>query len=322
MCIMNPSDNLIISYTTQNGDWYVSKFYEYLHLKLEQIFKITFTYIPIQELNELHKDSRISSCLNSNNFFNWFNLIIYNPKTDQYFLHSSHDFTFEALQDGLERGYDIVKFSCVPDTEHNLYTKYKELTVPSVYRLENWSDYETILNQPKCKHQINQAFFIGLIHNDRARLMPELSKTNLLNVVDKYSTQPKCKEDYFKTLSIYKYNLSFNGVAGLCYRDLEIFGLGNFNLRAPYTCLTYNNIQKDVHYIELFDKELISNIMDPSIDTFTQMQTRIEEVMDFCNTKQGQEILDQASLWFKENVNPDKQVAIMCKIIEESNILN
>ena len=321
MYIMKPSDNLTISYTTQNGDWFVSKFYEYLHLKLEQKLNITFNYIPIGELSELHKDSRISSCLNSNNFFNWFNLIIYNPKTDKYFLHSSHDFTFEALQDGLERGFDIVKFGCVPDTEHPLYTKYKEITVPSVYRLENWGDYGKLINHPKCAHQIDQAFFIGLIHSDRAALMPELSKTNLCKIVDK-SIFPKCKDDYYKALSIYKYNLSLNGAAGICYRDLEIFGLGNFNLRTPNTCLTHNPLQKNVHYVELFDKELISNIINPNIDTFTQMQTRIEEVMDFCNTNTGQEILDQASLWFKENCEPNKQVEILYKIIEESNILN
>lgn len=317
---MQQKDNtLIISYSIGYTDWYVSEFYKFLHQKLEERCNIKFKFIPIEELGRTYG---VTDTRTNNTFFNWYNFLIYNPKTDQFFAHSSDDYSVEALDDGLKRNYDIVKFSCVPDTRHDFYKKHKNFIQPSVYRFEMWSDYKKLVESNKSKSKIDKAYFIGLPYGYREMYFRKLDGNSFFVMEDKVdSKKRKTKTHYYEELSKYKYNLSLNGAAGICYRDVEIFGVGNFNLREPYTCLTYNPIEKDVHYIEMFDEHLVSEIIVPNINVSDKIADRVNQVTEFCNSKEGSIMLEQSTKWFEDNCKPENQFEIMFSIIEESSIL-
>ncbi len=68
------------------------------------------------------------------------------------------------------------------------------------------------------------------------------------------------KEKYYEEFSTYKYAMNLDGVAKICYRDLEAFGLGSLLFREKLNVLTHEPIESDKHYIELFDEDIKSTI--------------------------------------------------------------
>ena len=312
--------NLVISYSLGYHDWYVSEFYKFLHSKFEEKYRIKFKFIPIEEFGKKYGVLERTHIFTA---FDWYNLIIYNPKTEKYFMPSCHDHSVEALHDGLHRGLDITKFSCVPDTRHSFYSKYKDYIVPSVYRFEMWGDYKKLLDTKNNKSKLDKAYFIGELYGYRENYFNKLNAKDFFVIQNKQNPEHrKSKEKYYEELSKYRFNLSLNGAAGICYRDLEIFGLGNFNLRDTFTCLTHDTIIKDVHYVEMFNEKLNQEIINPNIDSSKEIDIRIEEITGFCNSKEGELMLQNTKEWFANNCDPEKQVNVIDSILEEFTILN
>jgi hypothetical protein len=202
----------------------------------------------------------------SSTIFNWYNLVVYNPNNEKMFIHSWYDYAPEMIEFSVNNNFNIVKFSCVSNLTDKIIDKYKYkdnfIVQPSVYCLENWSDIDMITSITKPKVRQNKAYFNGLNHGYRENIMNCLSNNEFFNIRTKVNPKHfRQKNDYYSELSNYNYGVSLNGAANICYRDLELFGLGVLNLRQPLNSKTYVPLIKNIHYIELFDDNLCDQII-------------------------------------------------------------
>ena len=126
---------------------------------------------------------------------------------------------------------------------------------------------------------------------------------------------------YYDSLSKFKFGISLNGAANICYRDLEIFGLGLINLRQPLKTLTKNQIIKDEHYIEFFDEEFIKILLvDQNAKSIAEKKFNM--LLDKYNLNYLREISQNSRAWYLNNCFPDKQYEILLELTEHLELLN
>jgi hypothetical protein len=218
--------------------------------------------------------------------------------------------------------FDNVKFSCVSNLTKEIIDKYKGIIdiQPSIYYLENWSDFNSIERFKETKLKKNKSFFNGLIYGYRENILNTLSKIDFFDIKNK--TNPKeyqNKNDYYQELSSYKFGLSLNGAANICYRDLELFGLGIVNLRQPLNSKTFNPLIKNVHYIEFLDDKLLNGILinEPIEDLIS---FKIDELLEFQSSNESLEMIIESKKWFYENTEPKNQFKILKSFLEDYTI--
>jgi hypothetical protein len=316
------NDKYIISYSHGYNDWYVSEFYKYFHKRLEEETNINLEYIPLHELAQKH-----NSCVENHNsytLFNWYNLIIFNERTQKYFIHNWSDNSPMMIEYCMNNNIDLVSFSCVTNVKNDdVIEKWKDKVKinPSVYYLNNWSDHHHINNLANKTNQIHTVFFNGLLHSSRPYIMNVLNKNPLFDIRSRHE-HFKQGFDYFNEVSDYKFGLSLNGAAHICFRDLELFGMNVLNLRQPFLSKTHNPIIKDVHYIEFIDDKFLYDIFleSPNIDSI--LKEKIDYLEDFINTDAYPNMLNESRKWFIENVLPENQFKIIYSLLEDFTIFD
>lgn len=311
--------DLVISYSHGYGNWYVSSFYKYFHIKLQEQYGIELEFIPIEELG---KQNGVEHPNMHQNLFNWYNLLIYNKKTDKYFVHSWHDYAPEIFSSAIRKGYNIVKFSCVSNLTADLISQHPDQLIPTVYCFEFWDDYNNITQIRKQTNKIEKIYFNGLKHSIRENFYNALSKNEFFKMLDRnVPAERRKKLDYYNDLQQHKFCLSLKGAADICYRDLEIFGVGSLNVRVPLYCNTGDPLIKDVHYIEFFDNVLVDRIIHNQ-DVEVLLAEKIDMLQDFGNSPRYTEMVDSSLDWFENNCNPEKQFLIISNILQDFTILD
>lgn len=312
-------EKLIISYDQGYNNWYVSEFYRYFHGKLLENTNIKIEFVPLRELSvRFNKDFYNQG----STIFNWYNLVIYNPKNDKMFIHSWYDYATEILKYSVENNFNVVKFSCVSNLTDEIIEKYKDSIVvqPSVYYVENWNDINLINNTPKSEIKSNKSYFNGWNHGLRENILNSLSHNDFFNIRTKNNPEHfRQKIDYYSELSKHNFGLSLNGAANICYRDLELFGLEVLNLRQPLKCKTYNPIVKDVHYLEFIGDDIIQKILQKeNIDNL--INDKVNELIEFQSTKEYDNMIGESKNWFLENCLPNKQFDIILSFFDSFDI--
>lgn len=312
-------DKLIISYEQGYNNWYVSEFYKYFHKKLSEITNIQFEYVSLRDLsNKFGKDYTNQT----GSIFNWFNLVIYNQTTDKFFVHSWYDYAPEILKYSVNNNFNVVKFSCVSNLTDSIIEEYKDKIIvqPSVYYVENWKDIEYILSTENSLLKDNKAYFNGLNHGIRENVLNSLSDNSFFNIRTKGNPEHfRQKKDYYDEVSKHKFGLSLNGAANICYRDLELFGLGVLNLRQPLNSKTYEPIVKDVHYVEFINDDLVNKILDKeNIDSI--INDKVGELLEFSTTKQYDDMIEESKKWFIKNCLPENQFKTIVSFFDDFNI--
>jgi hypothetical protein len=312
-------DKLIISYEQGYHNWYVSEFYKYFHKKLSEITNIQFEYVSLRDLsNKFGKEYTNQT----GSIFNWFNLVIYNQITDKFFVHSWYDYAPEILKYSINNNFNVVKFSCVSNLTDSIIEEYKDKIIvqPSVYYVENWKDIEYILSTENSSLKDNRAYFNGLNHGIRENVLNSLSNNSFFNIRTKGNPEHfRQKKDYYDEVSKHKFGLSLNGAANICYRDLELFGLGVLNLRQPLNSKTYEPIVKDVHYVEFINDDLVNKILDKeNIDSI--INDKVGELLEFSTTKQYDDMIDESKKWFIKNCLPENQFKTIVSFFDDFNI--
>ena len=312
-------DKLIISYEQGYHNWYVSEFYKYFHKKLSEITNIQFEYVSLRDLsNKFGKEYTNQT----GSIFNWFNLVIYNQITDKFFVHSWYDYAPEILKYSINNNFNVVKFSCVSNLTDSIIEEYKDKIIvqPSVYYVENWKDIEYILSTENSSLKDNRAYFNGLNHGIRENVLNSLSNNSFFNIRTKGNPEHfRQKKDYYDEVSKHKFGLSLNGAANICYRDLELFGLGVLNLRQPLNSKTYEPIVKDVHYVEFINDDLVNKILEKeNIDSI--INDKVGELLEFSTTKQYDDMIDESKKWFIKNCLPENQFKTIVSFFDDFNI--
>lgn len=312
-------DKLIISYEQGYHNWYVSDFYKFFHKKLLSETNIELEY---QSLSDLAKGFGKELNNQGSSIFNWFNLVIYNKKTEKFFVHSWYDYAPEILKYSVDNNFNVVRFSCVSNLSDSVIDQYKEIITvkPSVYYLENWADVHYIDENRNNTNKLTKAYFNGLNHGVRENILNCLSKNNFFDIRTKINPEHfRQKRDYYHDLSNYKFGLSLNGAANICYRDLELFGLGVINLRQPLISKTHNPIIKDTHYLEFIEDDLFYKILhNENVDTL--IDEKIDLLMSFVSTNQYHDMIKESRKWFLDNCLPENQFKIILSFFDDFNI--
>jgi hypothetical protein len=298
----------------------VSEFYKYFHKQIaEQNRNITFEYMS---LGELAKKLGKEFTNQTGNIFNWFNLVIYNEVTGKFFVHSWYDYAPEILDYSLSNGFNLVKFSCVSNLTDSIIDRYKDTTIvePSVYYLENWSDIHNLKLNEGNTIKKDSAYFNGMNHGIRENVLNALSVNPFFNIRTKNNPEHfRQKEDYYQELSNYKFGLSLNGAANICYRDLELFGLGVLNLRQPLRSKTYDPLIEGVHYKEYITNDLVDRILKKD-DVSSIIDNTVNEIIEFSTTKEYDEMISISKKWFEDNCLPENQFKIISSFLDDFNI--
>ena len=311
-------DKYTIAYEQGYTNWYVSEFYKYFHIKLEEKTGIKFNYIRMSDLAEKF-GYQLSN--NSDTLFSWFNLVIMNEETEKMFIHSWYDYANVTLDWCVKNQFNVVKFSFVSNLDENYLNKY-EIAQPSVYYFENWSDHDLVKKYENSIKSKDRIYFAAYAHGIRAHIMDVLKINDNFEIYDKRNPEQfRQKELYYDELSSHKFSLSLNGAANICYRDLEIFALNSLNLRQPITCKTYNPILPNVHYIEFIDNDFLHKILtNQNIDN--EIKEKVDFITDFYNSADGIEMIKNGKDWYIDNCLPENQFSILYSFLNDLTILD
>jgi|688.fasta_scaffold220319_2 hypothetical protein len=314
--------NLIISYTNLYHNWYVGEFYTEFHKKLKSISNINIDYVS---LSDLASHYNIPSDY-SNGFpsvFNPYNLIITNKDNGKTFIHSWHDYAPAILVNGsgIEL-LDVVKFACVSRLDESIIknNKTKIIIQPSFYLLENWDEHSFIENNRYLEKKSDRVFFNGLCYGVRGLYKNILDKSNFFDFKRKDGPDYKTKEDYYSQMSSYKYGLSLDGAAKICYRDIEYFGMGILSLREKLDVMTCEPIIPDINYIELIDDDIKSKISNQDYEKYIidKLENNLSEI--FSDKEKINYIINNSRKWYEKNCLPENQINLMLSFFENFTI--
>jgi len=312
---------LTISYDPFQSNWYVGELYKYFHTYLINK-NIKVFYTPIKDLaKKLNETSDWNNRYPS--LFNIYNLIVTNNTSGKTFLHSLSDYAPFLLehQSALDK-LNIKAFAFCSNHTDTIIVKYNYLNInliPSFYILENWNDHEYIrINKHNIKK--NNCYFNGLGYGHRELYINYLKTNSFFTMKDKRNPNDYLSKPlYYENVSKYRYGLSLNGAAEICYRDVEYFGLGVLCIREPLSIKTKDNLEPNIHYKSILDDFVTSNIFNPE-----KINEIIEYIIDSINNitiEESEYILNNAKKWYENNAMPDKQVDFLYQCLIENDII-
>lgn len=315
--------SIIVSYTKYNHNWYVGELYEFFAKELASKFDVSI--VPMHELASRYSEPNDTRENGYPSLFNIYNLIVYNTNTNISFVHSLSDHAPVMLdhKSAIEK-LGIKAFAFCSNFRSTTEESYKHLgikLIPSFYILENWDDHNLIEEKNNNKKEIkNKCYFNGSDYGVRSEYIRHLSCSDFFDVRNKHDARfYRNKNQYYDELSKYRYGLSLNGAAGICYRDLECFGLGVLCLREPMDILTKDIILPDKHYKVVVDDFIKSNIYYPNktTDIIEQLLNNIQSI----TAEEEKYILHNARDWFLNNSKPNKQIQFLTQSLIENNII-
>lgn len=314
--------NLRISYTNLYHNWYVGEFYTEFHKKLMTLDNVKVEYVSLSDLSQYYNiPSDYSNGFPS--IFNPYNLIITNKDSSKTFVHSWHDYAPATLIEGSGIEHlNVVKFSCVSRLDESIIKNNKtKITIePSFYLLENWNEHMLIENNRLMAKKSNKIFFNGLCYGERSFFKKVLDNSNFFDFKRKDSPDYKSKEDYYKQMSSYKYGLSLDGAAKICYRDIEYFGMGILSFRERLNVITHEPLLPDVNYIELIDDDIKSKISNHVFETYIidKLETKVSEIIS--DNEKIQYIINNSRKWYEKNCLPENQINLLLSFLENFSI--
>jgi len=314
--------NLIFSYHIPYSDHYPGELYRKFYDYLKENYDINIEYVNLRELSQKYnlKDDY------NNGFpsiFNPYNLLIINKDNDKTFIHSLHDYAPATLENGsgIEK-FDVVKFACVSRLTDDILTNKNQNKIiqPSFYMLENISDHNYILQHRKKEKKFDKVYFNGLSYWDRTKILSLLLESSKFEIKLKSEGGYIPKEIYYETLSNYKFGFNMDGVAKICYRDLECFGLNTLLLRNHLDINLYEPLQHGKHYWNIFDTEVMEKINSNTnkIEVLQLIETKIEEIS---TNGMYDHIVEEAQSWFLRNCLPENQINLLDSFTEGLEIL-
>lgn len=314
--------SIIISYNKYQDNWYVGE----LHHAFALYMKNLYGDIEIRSLADMANqynepiDTRHNSLAS---IFNIYNLIVYNTNTNVGFLHSLADYAPVLLehQSALQK-LNIKSFAFCPHHTIDIREKYQNLgisLVPSFYMLENWNDHD-LISKYRNSFKNFSCYFNGLCYGHRECYVNQLQHNPFFVMKNKSKTSDyRPKELYYQELSQHKYGLSINGVAQICYRDVEYFGIGALCIREPMNIITKDSLKPDMHYKVILDDFIRNNIYYP--EKHKELADHIINQINNISLEEEQYILYNARTWYENNALPQKQIEFLHQCLVEHGVL-
>jgi hypothetical protein len=310
---------LLVSFDKYQNNWYVGELYESFYNYLKSIPNLDVEYKNIKDLSLEYP--KIENQYLS--IFSIYNLIIINKQTNKTFIHSLSDYAPSMMDDisGIIY-FDVAAFSCTSNLTQEIYNRYspKYKIIPSFYILENYDDINLIEKHNNQSLKNDKVYFNGLCYGDRGRFKEVLLNNEYFHFNDKRNpNEYRTKNEYYKELSNYKFGLSLNGAAKICYRDIEYFGMGILTLRENLDVLTKNPIIDGVHYITFLDDEIKTILYD--VEKTNLLTKKMNDKFNSIINKDYSHIIHNAKNWYLENCTPDNQIIMLKSFLLECGVL-
>jgi hypothetical protein len=302
-------------------NWYVGEFYIKFIEHLKKMYGIQIEYKNSAEIAKTYNISSdynngLPSCLSP------YNLLLINEENNKTFIHSWHDYAPAILAEGSGiNNFDVVKFSCVSRLDETILDWYQgnAKIQPSIYLLENTSDLDYIEKYKNNKKIYNKVYFNALSYGIRSRYIDVLSNSEMFEMKKKDKGGWLPKDKYYEEISQYKFGMNLDGVARICYRDLELFGLNILSIREKLNVLTYEPIISGKHYVELIDDDIKSKINDDSQIKYV-IDKLENELSELTQNGKYEYIINEARSWYDRNCLVDNQIKILTSFLEDFEI--
>jgi hypothetical protein len=190
-----------------------------------------------------------------------------------------------------------------------------------------------------CPTMDNQLLIEELYKNKTKRIYPEkltfrgylylfrrfLENDNRFTI---YDTQKNylTPNEYIKELDSFNLNFSINGAGEICYRDMEILGLGTTLFRTKLTTKFHNELIPDYHYVsvDFSDYEIpIIYSTHPYPGYWEELSERI--IQRYEQVKDDHEYLkfvaENGRKWYLENGTIESNVDIAIKLLDFNKLI-
>ena len=167
-----------------------------------------------------------------------------------------------------------------------------------------WDDLSE-KSRPVEEKEYNNLFFRGWLYGERHSLHLEglvpMSNEKILDEVK-----------YYKELESNKINLSINGAAEICHRDMEILAARSVLMRPELHQKFHNDFIPNFHYIT-FEKSADPKIQSEIIiDKFNEIKYD-NDLLKF--------ISENGYEWYRKNATTDANVELLLKLIKIENLV-
>lgn len=175
---------------------------------------------------------------------------------------------------------------------------------PFTYILPHHNSAETInqIRRPNHERAVPERLtFRGKLYAERLCF----SKDTRFNIMNDHNNHLGYGS-FLKEIDQYSINLSLNGAAEICYRDMEILGLGSALFREKLKCKFHNPLEPNYHYIAFESEE-----GKPKIESMFDRWMEVKNDIEFINfvAKNG---LD----WYNKNVSYDNFSSILLDVLQ------
>lgn len=162
----------------------------------------------------------------------------------------------------------------------------------------DFEEIATLKKIPFNEKKHNSLFFRGYLYHERKIMQKHFPEY--------FTEERKLSFDYFNEFNENKINLSLNGAAEVCHRDIEILSSGSVLLRPKLGQVFHEPLIPDYHYVS------VPRHHDP----ITQFQLLLEKYEEI---KNDEELLSRISTngyeWYERNGTVKSNVDILKKII-------
>lgn len=248
-----------------------------------------------------------------------FYMMVVNRDTKKYILISYWDQLTDVLRVG-EGGFDLE--NCVEIMTSSGTNKGDVCYTPIDF---DYTPFSYIVGNNTNGTEIERVYNLGIekTHNDRLKfrgylyaLRDFLRNDNRFNIFNS-ANQYKLGVDYIKELASSTINLSLNGAAEICYRDMEILGLGTALFRFELSTKFHNPLIPNHHYISVPYRDIkydprnahdyYKKLSDRLFDRFEQ----VKHQHDFIKF-----VADNGRRWYLENATVDANVKLLTQLVD------
>ncbi len=308
---------------------------------LQEIVKNLIQKYPEIEFNSIDSAAKRAEAnyLSAAAKYGAYYLIIENPKTQKYILVSYGDKMLDLTRAEWDLENCVEIFSSIGNHQDDV--EYKKQTIvkhtPISYVCGSYQN-EKMLNEmysERMQSGEERAYpdklsFRGQLYLFRRHLyydkrfnitgeLLELDKNGETAVIES-SRLPEAK--YLRELDSRAINLSLNGTGEICFRDMEILGLGSALLRLKLVTEFHNKLIPDYHYIAVDFDDIEQGATGYELYCDRVAQRILEK---FNEVKEDKDFIDFISKngrkWYEENGTVERNGKIAADLIDLRKII-
>ena len=288
-----------VAYEFPHTPWNVAKVY---HKVAKELEKTNSDVVLI--------DSPRRGPVDRCHFYSPHYLTITNKDTGKYIAVSYWDRCHEMFQS--DCGWDTNKLKAIytsAGVTELAYSLSKEHNIPIIpisycgyhHFIDDMSDNSIPANQKPNKNLFFRGWLYG-IRNDLSKILPD----NIIGTQDNGKRlDPK---SYYEELTQHSINLSLNGSAEICHRDIEILSTRSALIRPILNQKFKNELIEGVHYLGFEPSDDPEKMAKDIISLYEKLKN---------NSKLLEEVSENGYKWYLENGSIQKNADI---ILEQLNL--